>query len=61
MRFHFVSPDDVEDVVIMFELDSYDVIEGQPTVEVCVVTSATPSPGQTVSAQLSTQDGTANG
>ena len=30
-------------------------------VEVCAVTSATPAPGQTVSAQISTEDGTANG
>lgn len=36
-------------------------MEGQPTVEVCAVTSSTPSPGQTVTALVSTQDVTATG
>lgn len=45
----------------MFELESYGILEGQPSVEVCAVTSATPAPGQTVSAQISTEDGSATG
>ena len=44
-----------------FEQATYSVTEGQPSVEVCAVTSATPAPGQTVSALLSTDDGTAIG
>ena len=48
-------------ITIDFELDSYTVMEGQPTVEVCAVTSSTPSPGQTVIALVSTQDVTATG
>ena len=39
---------------MLFEDSSYSVTEGQPSVEVCAVTSATPAPGQIVSAQLST-------
>ena len=45
----------------MFEMSSYDVVEGQSTVEVCVVTSATPAAGQVVSVIVSTEDGSAIG
>lgn len=50
-----------EAVAVMFELSSYDVVEGQSTVEVCVVTSATPAAGQVVSVIISTEDGSAIG
>lgn len=39
----------------------YSVNENSPSVEVCAVTSATPAPGQIVSAQLSTADDSALG
>lgn len=48
-------------VVVRFELEEYDVAEGQPSVQVCTVTSSTPLPSQTVSIQVSTVDGTATG
>ena len=58
----FVSIDDVEDAItVSFELANYGATEGQQTVEVCVITSATPAASQTVTAQISTQDGTAVG
>ena len=47
--------------MVSFEFNEYNVIEGEPNVEVCVVTSSVPDPGQVVSAQLSTQDATATG
>lgn len=50
-----------ENVIVTFEMSSYDVVEGQPSVEVCAVTSATPVVGQTVSVLLSTEDGSADG
>ena len=54
--------DDIEqNILITFELDSYGVSEGELSVEVCAVTSAPPDPGQTVSAQISTDDGSAIG
>ena len=56
------SLDDIEEVItVSFELNNYGVIEGQSSVEVCAVASATPSPGQMVLARVSTQDGTATG
>ena len=42
-------------------MDNYAVTEGQPSVEVCAVTSSTPPIGQSVSAQVSTVDGSATG
>jgi hypothetical protein len=58
----FIPIDDVEqNILITFELDSYGVQEGQPSVEVCAVTSATPDQGQSISAQISTEDGSATG
>ena len=60
--FLFILIDDIEqNILITFELESYGVSEGQPSIEVCTVTSATPAPGQTVSAQISTEDGSATG
>lgn len=57
-----VPTDDVQsDIIVSFEFVEYSVGEGEPTVEVCLVTSSTPAPGQTVSAEVSTQDGTAMG
>ena len=54
--------DDVQDdVLIVFEQGTYGATEGQPTVEVCAVANVLPSPGQTVSAQISTEDDTAIG
>ena len=57
----FVLIDDEQNILITFELDSYDVPEGQPSIEVCAVTSATPDQGQSISAQVSTEDGSATG
>lgn len=52
----------MQNILITFELDSYNVMEGQQlSVEVCAVTSATPATGQSVSAQISTVDGSAIG
>lgn len=62
MRFSFFCIDDaVGDILVTFELDTYSTMEGEPTVEGCVVTSATPAPGQTVIVFFSTEDGTATG
>lgn len=59
---HCLSSDDVQDIIIItFELDNYGATEGQSSVEVCAIASATPNPGQAVSAQISTQDGSAIG
>ena len=55
----FVSIDD--EVIISFEMAMYSVSEGQGSVDVCAVTSAIPLPGQSVSALVSTEDGTAIG
>lgn len=51
----------LDDVGITFEEATYTVSEGEPIVEACVVTSATPEPGQTIAALVSTEDGTAIG
>ena len=64
MRFSFFFScidDAAGDILVTFELDTYSVTEGEPTVEGCVVTSATPAPGQTVTVFFSTEDGTAIG
>ena len=62
LNFHLFSLDDVEDdIILSFEFNEYSVSEGFPSIEVCVVTSRVPDPGQVVSAQLSTQDATATG
>ena len=54
--------DDVEEgILITFELDGYGVSEEDSSVEVCAVTSATPAPGQTAAAEISTEDGSATG
>ena len=57
----FVPIDDDQNILITFELDDYSVLEGQPSVEVCAVTSATPDQGQSISDQISTEDGSATG
>ena len=53
--------DAVNDTLVTFEQATYSVTEGEPSVEVCAVTSATPAPDQTVLAFISTEDGTAVG
>ena len=54
--------DDVpNEILVTFEQATYNVTEGELSVEVCAVTSATPAPGQTVIAFVSTEDGTALG
>ena len=55
----FVLTDD--EVIVSFELATYGASEGQGSVEVCAVPSATPLPGQSVSVLVSTEDGTAIG
>jgi hypothetical protein len=49
------------DILVTFEAAAYTVSEGETTVEGCVVTSATPDPGQTIVVFISTEDGTAMG
>ena len=51
----------MDDTLVTFEQATYAVTEGEPSVEVCAVTSATPASGQTVTALVSTEDGTATG
>lgn len=51
----------MNDTLVMFEQATYTATEGGPSVEVCAVTSATPAPDQTVTAFVSTEDGTAIG
>ena len=51
----------MNDILVTFEQATYNATEGGPSVEGCVVTSATPAPGQTVTAFVSTEDGTAIG
>ena len=57
------SLDDVGmvDILVTFEEATYTASEGELIVEACVVTSATPDPGQTIAALVSTEDGTAIG
>ena len=51
----------MQNILITFELDSYNVMEGQQlSVEVCAVI-ATPVTGQSISAQITTEDGSAIG
>lgn len=57
----FITDDDEQNILITFELDSYGVQEGQQSVEVCAVTSATPEQDQSILAQISTEDGSATG
>lgn len=58
---YVLSSDADDDILVTFEFPLYSVTEGQPSVEVCAVTSATPFLGLTVTVQLSTVDGTATG
>ena len=57
----FIALADIGDILVTFEQQVYVVSENDANVEVCAVPSATPAPGQTVSALFSTVDSSALG